>query len=215
MADANTLEELAHPQYWDNRYSHNVETTYEWFRSYSTLKPFFEKHLPPTPSQSNSQNSPKPLMLHLGCGNSALSIDLIPYKYSQLCIDFSRVVIETMSALHAEVKDLDWRVMDVRNMVGIGAETIDVAIDKGTLDAMIHGSLFDPPEQAQIDTSAYINEVVRVLKPGGLFLYITYRQPLVILPILTRREWEVQPVKLNEGEGGFEYHGFVMRRNAG
>lgn len=38
--------------------------------------------------------------------------------------------------------------MDVRSLQ-LPDASVDVAIDKGTLDAMIHGSLWDPPDDVR------------------------------------------------------------------
>lgn len=71
MADADSLEALAHPEYWDARYSNPSSVpTYEWFKSFDSLKPFFAKHLPPPISNDGSKS---PRILHLGCGNSVNS----------------------------------------------------------------------------------------------------------------------------------------------
>ena len=70
MADAKTLEELASVEYWDTRYSSTPESTYEWFKSYDSLKPFFSKHLP-APEDEDGANV---RVLHLGCGNSVSSV---------------------------------------------------------------------------------------------------------------------------------------------
>ena len=54
-----------------------------------------------------------------------------------------------------------------------------------------------------------------MMKPGGLFLYITYRQPHFVRPAIEREDrWRVEVVKLEDesGGGGFEYFGYVMRR---
>jgi hypothetical protein len=51
-----------------------------------------------------------------------------------------------------------WRVMDVRKLE-LQDGSVDVAIDKGTLDAMIHGSLWDPPEDVRSNVSQYVDEV--------------------------------------------------------
>ena len=76
-----------------------------------------------------------------------------------MCADFSAVVIEDMAAKFADIEGIDWRTVDVRNMDDFGSEVFDVAIDKGTLDAMISGSLWDPPEHVRKNTGSYINEV--------------------------------------------------------
>jgi len=52
-----------------------------------------------------------------------------------------------------------WLEQDVRNMTDIHSASIDVAIDKGTLDAMISGSLWDPPDVVRNNTKKYIDEV--------------------------------------------------------
>jgi len=44
-------------------------------------------------------------------------------------------------------------------MTDIPSHSIDVAIDKGTLDAMISGSLWDPPDVVRTNTKKYIDEV--------------------------------------------------------
>lgn len=65
------LVELAHPEYWNTRYASEQKPaengtkeidSFEWFRTFEVLKPFFLKHLPPP---SNDLH-----ILQLGCGNS-------------------------------------------------------------------------------------------------------------------------------------------------
>lgn len=53
-----------------------------------------------------------------------------------------------------------------------------------------------------------------MLKPGGTFLYITYRQPHFIKPIITRdKVWPDFQIESLQAEGGmFEYFGFVMTK---
>ena len=53
-----------------------------------------------------------------------------------------------MRARHAEEKGIEWRWADVRDMKEVASDSVDVAFDKGTLDAMIHGSPWSPPDQA-------------------------------------------------------------------
>jgi len=65
MASNESLEELAHPQYWDKRYS-SGEEKYDWLRDFGTIKAFLNKHLPPV--------SANPSILQLGCGNSVRRI---------------------------------------------------------------------------------------------------------------------------------------------
>lgn len=51
-----------------------------------------------------------------------------------------------------------WSVMDVRALE-LPDGSVDVAVDKGTLDAMIHGSAWDPPEDVRTNVGKYVNEV--------------------------------------------------------
>ena len=53
--------------------------------------------------------------------------------------------------------------MDVRAMADIADKSVDVAFDKATLDAMIHGSPWNPPDKVKSDTGAYLREVSHYL----------------------------------------------------
>jgi hypothetical protein len=59
------LKELAHPRYWDERYSSERQSdSHEWFRSFEQLRPFLEHYLPSPSSGCH--------ILHLGCGSSVI-----------------------------------------------------------------------------------------------------------------------------------------------
>jgi hypothetical protein len=86
--------------------------------------------------------------------------DLLERGYTnQVCIDFSTVVVESMKARHADKPQVQWQVGDVRDMKDIETKSVDVAFDKGTMDAMIHGSPWSPPDEVLENTGRYINEV--------------------------------------------------------
>lgn len=77
MVKEEELIALGYPEFWDTRYAADQKSaedgtqqpldSFEWFRNFDSLRPFFEKHLPASPSQCH--------ILHLGCGNS-VSCDL-------------------------------------------------------------------------------------------------------------------------------------------
>jgi hypothetical protein len=48
--------------------------------------------------------------------------------------------------------------IDVRHLELLD-QSVDVAIDKETLDAMIHGSLWDPPEDVRRNAGMCVDEV--------------------------------------------------------
>jgi len=94
---------------------------------------------------------------------------------------------------------------------------------------MLYGSLWDPEDEVKKNVGAYVDEVktphyqlystltdgfvqvARVLAPGGKWLYITYRQPHFMKPLLVREEtWALQVESLEAAPGMFEYFGFVM-----
>lgn len=93
MSGSKSLQELSHPSYWDNRYAGKFDPeteeiihdegeenaaakkeieSFEWFKDFQSLKPFFEKHLP-SPGE-NMEEGKGPRVLHLGCGNSVCTI---------------------------------------------------------------------------------------------------------------------------------------------
>ncbi|KAJ2998962.1 Endothelin-converting enzyme 2 [Globomyces sp. JEL0801] len=87
--------------------------------------------------------------------------------------------------------------------------TFDIALDKGTLDALLV-SKFDPwdPEQEILDKVAiYMKQVYKQLKPGGSFLHITFVQPhfrkrfLELVP-----EFVITVHTLDSEKGGFDYY---------
>ncbi len=208
------LKELSHASYWDERYtkeqteSHEDDSeSYEWFRTSAKLRIFLEKHLL-KPSGS------APRILHLGNGTSSLPADLCDLGYhSQVSIDFSAIAMDTMRERHDNLgSGLEWLVMDVRKM-HFPDQSFEAAIDKGTLDAMLHGSLWDPEDEVKENVSAYVNEVARVLKPGGKWLYVTYRQPHFLKPLLARESvWRMEVDTLQDSAGSFEYFGFIMTK---
>jgi hypothetical protein len=54
--------------------------------------------------------------------------------------------------------------------------------------------------------------VLRVLRDDGFFLYITYRQPHFVKPILNgHKEWDMTMETLGGGDS-FEYFGFVLKK---
>jgi len=89
MSTEAELKELSFPEFWDSRYASEqkpssaedgtaVIDSFEWFRDFSKLRFFFEKSLPKVED--------RPLILHLGCGNSVCPIAVQP-RY--LCLYFS------------------------------------------------------------------------------------------------------------------------------
>ncbi|KEY68193.1 hypothetical protein S7711_09104 [Stachybotrys chartarum IBT 7711] len=206
-------ERLAHADYWDERYAQTGgdEQVHEWFRSFNDLSEFFARHLLQTRGPETA-----PRILHLGSGDSTVPQDLAAIGYgNQLCADFSAVVVENMSKRHSDLglsDSIRWEKMDVRRMDTIPDASIDVAFDKGTLDAMIHGSPWNPPEDTVRNSGEYLREVSRVLKPDGVFLYVTFRQPHFVKPLLECEgtNWDISIEHLGASDGSFGYSGIPV-----
>ncbi|TDZ29565.1 EEF1A lysine methyltransferase 4 [Colletotrichum spinosum] len=214
MTDVSEAEALATPEFWNERYtkSDGSNPTHEWFRTFAALEPYFERHLF---SQRAPESSPR--IMHLGSGDSTIPADLVERGYNnQLCLDFSTVVVDLMKSRHESLGGIEWRWADVRDMPDAApTASIDVAFDKGTMDAMIHGSPWSPPDDVRENTGRYLREVHRALKDDGLFLYITYRQPHFMKPLLNSDGlWDLQMDVLSGGESSFDYYGFVLRKSS-
>ncbi|KAH8159720.1 hypothetical protein CIB48_g8527 [Xylaria polymorpha] len=200
---------LAEPGYWDSQYNktQSGQQLHEWFRSFADLEDFLKLSL----FQAHSAES-NPRILHLGSGDSTVPEDLAKHGYyNQLCVDFSAVVVKVMTQRHADIEGIEWQQIDIRQMDTIPSQSIDVAFDKGTLDAMIHGSPWTPPPDVVDNTGRYMRELTRVLKPTGRFIYITYRQPHFLRPLLNCEgtNWNIAIESLGGNDSSFAYYGFT------
>lgn len=85
-------------------------------------------------------------------------------------MDISAVVIEQMRRMHGSPGQ-SWEVADCRSMPQYADCSFGTVLDKGTLDAVLCSS------HGQADSIDYVNEVHRLLMPGGVFLLISLGQP--------------------------------------
>jgi EEF1A lysine methyltransferase 4 len=140
----------------------------------------------------------------LGCGNSrnydrVLFLIFISLGFSEeMCydgfkdifnVDYFEKVIEMMKERTKDIfSSLKWATMDFRNMSELEGSTFDVVLDKGSLDALWSdgGSQWDPSDSVLNDINCSLNEVMRLLKPGGKFISITFGQPHFRLPHMNR-----------------------------
>ena len=94
-------------------------------------------------------------------------------------------------------------------------ESILMTVLQGTMDAILcsSGSVWSPPEEVVRGCKREVDEVLRVLKPGGHFFYISFGQPHFRIPHLQRPEWR-DGVKTNVlGDGGIiQYFFYEMER---
>lgn len=138
--------------------------------------------------------------------------DLYDDGYTEvLSVDFSPAVIDKMKRRRPEMK---WEVMDIKNMSTIPDNSIDVAIDKGTLDALISkdGNSWSPEQKTFEAAKAEIDEVVRVLKPGGMMIYISFGQPHFRKRFLEHDQWMSPGIELKRIGEAFHYFIYIMRK---
>lgn len=121
-----TNEEYGTHKYWEKRYELD-EQDFDWFKSYDSLKTLL--------GNITKDSS----ILHLGCGNSMLGPAMYEDGYhNQVNVDYSANVIQKMQQRTAEMHKMEWRVCDIFQLdKHFQAESFDIAIDKGTLDALL------------------------------------------------------------------------------
>ncbi|EFJ26341.1 hypothetical protein SELMODRAFT_97591 [Selaginella moellendorffii] len=160
------LREYDDIQYWDKRYLDEGDDTFDWYQRFKELKPLLCRYI-----KKDSR------ILMAGCGNAVLSEEMVLNGFKEIVnIDFSSVVIKKMQQRHRHIPQLTYVTMDVRNMAVFGDNSFDAVIDKGLMDSMLCGS------NGFIDVSFMLEEtrrLLRVLKPGGVFILITYGEPLL------------------------------------
>ncbi|KAJ0977545.1 hypothetical protein J5N97_013019 [Dioscorea zingiberensis] len=156
--------------YWDARYLEEGGASFDWYQRYSALRPFVRKFIP-TGSR----------ILMAGCGNALMSEDMVKDGYADIMnIDISSIAIEMMRRKCTHIPQLKYMQMDVRDMSFFPDGSFDCVIDKGTLDSLMCGS------DAPLSASQMVEEVSRLLKPGGIFMLITYGDPSVRIPHLNQ-----------------------------
>ncbi|KAG2668757.1 hypothetical protein I3843_14G005900 [Carya illinoinensis] len=177
-------------RYWDARYVQEGGS-FDWYQRYTALRPFVRKYIP-TSSR----------VLMVGCGNAVMSEDMVKDGYEDIMnIDISSVAIDMMRRKYENIPQLKYMQMDVRNMSFFPDESVDSVIDKGTLDSLMCST------DAPINSAQMLAEVSRLLKPGGIYMLITYGDPTVRMPHLSRPLYKWKTVLYIIPRPGFERPG--------
>ncbi|GMH30631.1 hypothetical protein Nepgr_032474 [Nepenthes gracilis] len=175
--------------YWDSRYIQDVGS-FDWYQRYSALRPFIRHYIPISSR-----------VLMVGCGNAVMSEDMVKDGYEEVMnIDISSVAIDMMKRKYENIPQLRYMQMDVRDMSFFQMSHL-IAVDVfllnlrlwlstailGTLDSLMCG------KDAPISAARMLAEVCRLLKPGGIYMLITYGDPNVRMPHLRRSvyNWKI------------------------
>jgi len=127
-------------------------------------------------------------------------------------IDYSRILIQQMQTRHSQRRpEMQWREMDTRDL-RFDDMSFDVAIDKGTMDAMMttKGDVWNPPQQVIDDCNKEVDETLRVLRKGGVFIYLTFGQPHFRRRYLQRDGTTLEIKELGEA---FHYYLYILRKH--
>jgi len=110
-------------------------------------------------------------------------------------IDYSPVVIENMKNRSPEARNMQWLVMDIKDLK-FEAGQFDVIIDKSTLDAFMCGEK-DPwhvSTDVQTLMKCVLSQVSHILAKGGHFISISFHQPHFRKRLLAQKsfDWNIQ-----------------------
>jgi SAM-dependent methyltransferase len=150
-------------EYWENRYTKSKAEHYDWYGTWnSESKIRIKPHVVPwMPDKVES-------VLNVGCGNSRLAEELMKDGYTDvMSVDIAQAAIDKMTEKFKGTP-LRFMQMDATKMT-FEDETFDVVFDKGTLDAMYTG--------ASDLVKLAVAQIFRVLRPGGLFVSLTFGHP--------------------------------------
>jgi SAM-dependent methyltransferase len=157
-ADDGHSPDYASANYWDERYTASPEP-FDWYQPWEELL----KILGPLFDGTE-------IVLNVGCGNSMMSAEMRTTFDTVVNVDISSVVIDLMEERFDGIENLLWFVMDCTDMT-FDDDLFDVCFDKGTIDALMCG------DGSVEKVGLTLWEIYRVLRPGGLFLEITYGRP--------------------------------------
>lgn len=154
------------PNYWNDRYTQKPEP-FEWL----TFTPAKGSELMRLIGEvSGGERESK--ILHVGCGNSRLPEALYDSGYHNIAnIDSSEVVISQMQERNSKRAGMTWSAMDATRMQ-YDKDSFDLVLDKSLIDTLACAS------DANTVVKKYLAEVVRVLRPGGKLISVSFGTPI-------------------------------------
>jgi len=162
--------------YWDKEFGEGIyKDAFDWVCEWSDVEGDLAKLL---------NKSDK--ILVPGCGNAPFQLQMHDAGYKQLvCGDNSEVVIEQNQDANMETRpSIEWDLMDCTAM-DYEDNSFDAVVDKSLLDCL-HCC-----DGANEITRAYLNEVHRVLKPGGKFIRLSFHKSHTMKAYMRGWDWTI------------------------
>jgi ubiquinone/menaquinone biosynthesis C-methylase UbiE len=120
-------------------------------------------------------------MLELGCGAGRMTRSFAKRFSHVYAFDISREMLRHAKALFPEASNIDWVLGNGTDLSGLGDETVDCAFSYIVLQHM--------PEP--VFGLRYIREMLRVLKPDGMFLFQFNSVPQMTMNWKGRLAWRI------------------------
>ena len=178
------MPDYGNPSYWDERYSARSNESFDWYQSYSRIKPFIKTLL--------STNGDFEVLIP-GSGNSPLGAELFREGYQNItCVDASTVVVQQMQERYRNIESLEFIPANCCCLDFVPENCFDFILDKALLDALLCG------DNSFSKATEYIWEMYRILKPGGSFAIVSHGSPSTRINLLENadRNWKVEQAEL-------------------
>eukprot|EP00041_Stephanoeca_diplocostata_P006842 m.94866 g.94866 ORF g.94866 m.94866 type:complete len:265 (-) comp16574_c0_seq2:271-1065(-) len=227
------LKSMHLKSFWNERYSREKTNSFEWFGGYdvsgelltATIRSVLQKRSSVNYGHCRHHIS----ILDIGCGASELVPSLIKDFddssgfLTAVAIDFSDVATRQMLDKHVDLCTsgrLSLVDVDILERLPFIEASFDVVVDKGTLDAILHGYTQHTSFSLNIEREAMLRKVLTqidgVVRPGGALFMVTDEPPEVRMDVLNaifcgrnsgedypKTPWTVSCRAIYEGE--YEY----------
>ena len=188
--------------YWEHRFSR--EESKDWLACWADLSPLLSPLLPRLDAA----------LLLVGSGNSRLPAELAAAGYRDvLATDYAEAVVSRMAA--AAPPGVRWATADMRALP-LPAASADVYLDKAAMDALLAdgGDAWpgQAPPQLLAATALVMAEAWRVLRPGGLYLQVSFAPRHFRAQYLLQRDWAGAALAVKSVPVGLGYYLFILRK---